>query len=540
MKKSQYLKAIGFIIITSVFLLNLHAQNPHVPIEKRGIVVYPSDIISLGAKQWVELLDNNHLNLLGIHADTRLETLPKLKSFLSSSEGQTLLIECKERNLDIEYELHVLQVLLPRSLFIEHPEYFRMDSNGKRQQDYNMCFTSDAAYVEIDKKIISIAKWLKPTTHRYFLWTDDVQNTFCKCEKCKHYSASEQALLYENRILSTLKKIDPEAQVAHLAYQSTLQAPKNVKPMQGVFLEYAPILRNYDDPLTEKHINDLMENLQVFPEETAHILEYWLDVSMFSGWQRDNLVKLPWLKEHVMRDVEDYRSLGLTSITSFGAWMNRDYMNQYGMDHIKKVLNDYGIILYNSEPVIIDGHLYDWDDNYYVNGLTDPWGLRYRDKTLFDYKTTDENFYFFFKVTDQSPTVLPFKEEQSVAGGDRVELFFSQKNNLPSYYCLEIDPNGNVLDYNAQYYRKFNEQWDFKSLLVETSVSENEYLVEGKISLRELRSLGLCEEIYLGIFRADYKSKEEVNWYTNKIPDSETPDFHIPSAFEKVSLKKYH
>ena len=55
--------------------------------------------------------------------------------------------------------------------------------------------------------------------------------------------------------------------------------------------------------------------------------------------------------------------------------------------------------------------------------------------------------------------------------------------------------------------------------------------------LDELKSLGLIDEVYLGVFRADYQDGGKVNWYTKTIPDSSTPDFHIPSAFQKIFLK---
>ena len=69
-------------------------------------------------------------------------------------------------------------------------------------------------------------------------------------------------------------------------------------------------------------------------------------------------------------------------------------------------------------------------------------------------------------------------------------------------------------------------------------VSDNEYIVEGKINLDELMSLGFVNQIYLGVFRADFQDLGKVNWYTKTIPDSETPDFHIPSAFEKILLNE--
>lgn len=43
--------------------------------------------------------------------------------------------------------------------------------------------------------------------------------------------------------------------------------------------------------------------------------------------------------------------------------------------------------------------------------------------------------------------------------------------------------------------------------------------------------------MYLGVFRADYQGLDTVDWYTKTIPDAKKPDFHVPSAFEKVSLQ---
>ena len=536
MQKRRYLKIVYTVIFSSLYFLTLFAQVPNISHEKRGIVLYPSDITSLGSLSWIELIRKNNINLVGIHTDTRLEPLTDLESFLKSKEGKAFLNACKEHDIDIEYELHALQDLLPRSTFHKNPEYFRLDEQGIRQQEYNMCFTSKLAYDEIEKNIRKITKWLKPSTHRYFFWTDDVQFAFCHCEGCKPYSVSEQALLYENNLLEMLCKIDPQAQVAHLAYTNTMESPKKVKPLEGVFLEYAPIQRNYDVGLTEKSLNDLKENLLVFPKETSHVLEYWLDVSMFSGWEKDNLVKLSWKKENFIRDIKTYKNLGINSITTFGAWINKDYINQYGVDHINKVLSEYGNTLNTFEKLSIDANLKDWDKNNYTYGLTDPWGLHKKDNTHFDYKIINDHFYFYFKITDNTPIISPYIEELSVNEDDRVELFFSSKKDLTKYHCVEINPEGNVLDYRAKFYRRFNDNWDFKSLRISTAVTENGYIVEGKISLDELKSLRLVDEVYLGVFRADYQDEEKVNWYTKTIPDSRTPDFHIPSAFEKISL----
>ena len=82
-----------------------------------------------------------------------------------------------------------------------------------------------------------------------------------------------------------------------------MASPQKVTSSEGVFLEYAPIQRNYNVGLTEQSLDALNANLLIFPKETAHILEYGLDVSIFSDWQKDKLVKLPWKKENFTRDV---------------------------------------------------------------------------------------------------------------------------------------------------------------------------------------------------------------------------------------------
>ena len=140
-----------------------------------------------------------------------------------------------------------------------------------------------------------------------------------------------------------LRKIDPEATVAHLAYLTTsLAPPKKVKPKEGIFLEYAPIARDYSKPLEERHVKNIKDNLEIFPAETAHILEYWLDVSMYSKWKRDNITELPWNKEYCDRDVEQYTSYGIKSVTCFGAWINKDYHDKFGKGKAENAVLEYG------------------------------------------------------------------------------------------------------------------------------------------------------------------------------------------------------
>jgi hypothetical protein len=349
MKTNSFIRFLVLMLFGICFIFKgcneSHTRKTGNTFSKRGIVVYPSDISSVGVDRWIDFMISADLNLLGIHGFNDTESLSKLESFIGSKDGVSLLENCRKNKIDVEFETHALHLLLPRDLFIAHPEYFRMDTNGVRQNDLNMCFSSEDAYEEIEKNIRSVIRWLKPTTDRYFFWADDGYNGYCHCESCARYTESEQALIYENRLLKILQNINPSASLAHLAYNNTYKAPMEIKPDKGIFLEYAPIDRDLSKPIPEEHIRNLKDNLKVFPENTAHVLEYWIDVSKFSGWDRDILVKIPWNEQNCERDVELYRRLGIQSITSFGVWINNDYLSKYGEDNTRRVLKEYGSAL---------------------------------------------------------------------------------------------------------------------------------------------------------------------------------------------------
>jgi hypothetical protein len=145
-----------------------------------------------------------------------------------------------------------------------------------------------------------------------------------------------------------LRVVDPEASLAHLAYSNTLAPPKAVKAEPRVFLEYAPIRRRYDlayskqtDPAQPDALSALDANLRVFPADTAQVLEYWLDVSRFSGWKRP-AVKLPWRPDVLEADVATYRSRGIRHVTSFAVYVDADYRRRFGEPTF---IAEYGAIL---------------------------------------------------------------------------------------------------------------------------------------------------------------------------------------------------
>ena len=155
----------------------------------------------------------------------------------------------------------------------------------------------------------------------------------------------------------------------------------------------------------------------------------------------------------------------------------------------------------------------------------------------------DENYlYFLFEVADTSINLYTSRNENDVAKGDRVELFFSGTKKLEQYYCLEISPAATILDYHAGYYRVFDNAWHLNGLQVAGHITEGHYTVEGKIPLKFLRPMiaGETNTLHAGIFCADYYGTEEqeVVWHSWINPGTPKPDFHIPAAFGVFLLEQ--
>ena len=271
----------------------------------------------------------------------------EIAAFVKTDLGQKFLDQCRQHGLEVEHELHALGDLLPRELFEKDKEMFRMDEQGQRVRDHNLCVHSQPALEVAAEKAADYTRLLPSTTGRYFYWIDDGM-PMCRCPKCRGYSDSDQALIFANHLWRAIRGVDPRARLAHLAYANTLEPPKQVRPAPGIFLEFAPIERRYDLPFSRRDarspsrdllhgrmLDALDANLEWFGRDGAQALEYWLDVSRFSGWKRDQTVEIPWNDAVFRDDLGTYARRGIRHVTSFAAWLDGDYARRWGVAPVR-------------------------------------------------------------------------------------------------------------------------------------------------------------------------------------------------------------
>ncbi len=191
------------------------------------------------------------------------------------------------------------------------------------------------------------------------------------------------------------------------------------------------------------------------------------------------------------------------------------------------------------------GMLPEWDRAEVLDEFHSPWTQDGVPPMTFRALWNEDAFMFRFEVVDSDIRIYTAtNHKMEVVHSDRVEVFFRTNEKMDPYYCLEMDPLGRVLDYRTVFYRKFEYGWQWPgngSLNVRTGLLPLGYWVEGAIRLNSLRELGLLKDgkLEAGLFRGkclEPHPNSSFQWISWVKPESETPDFHIPSAVGNIHL----
>ena len=127
--------------------------------KKQGIIIHPEEL----TEQMLELLKNTNINVLGLHPAGGRNAARNLENFLllmETEEFQNKLQEVRKLGILIEYEMHVLSWLVPRELYADVPEWFRMNQEGKRVNDYHVCVSNPEVLEYISQRTEQLTKCL--------------------------------------------------------------------------------------------------------------------------------------------------------------------------------------------------------------------------------------------------------------------------------------------------------------------------------------------------------------------------------------------
>lgn len=295
---------------------------------KTQLLIHPEELND----KWIDRAARLGVDVLGLHpvgGKAAPESLRALLQKLETPAFRALLDRAAEKGLSIEYELHAAGYLAPRELFASHPEYFR-EWDGERVADVNFCPSSPEMLDIVARRAAELAGKLYRSTHNYYFWMDDKKESECHCPLCRELSPSDQQMLVMNRIIGELRKTDPEAKLAYLAYFKCTPPPEKVKPAPGIFLEYAPFEKDMTVRVGEEPVGREVDALLAhFPAKDAKILEYWYDNSLFSKWKKPPVRFVP-DNRLIADDIAFYRARGAEYISSFACYLGKDYEALWG------------------------------------------------------------------------------------------------------------------------------------------------------------------------------------------------------------------
>lgn len=164
-------------------------------------------------------------------------------------------------------------------------------------------------------------------------------------------------------------------------------------------------------------------------------------------------------------------------------------------------------------------------------------------KTEFRALHDDRHLHFRFDCEDKDIVLGGGATVKDRAlGSDRVEIFFATDLKLTPYYCLEMTPRGEALEYSARFHRRMDWDWTCDGLRLEGSIKRDHYRVTGSIPMATLGKLGVLHgrEICAGIYRAEFRHQPDgtihSGWMPWINPQTDKPDFHVPASFGVLEL----
>ncbi len=274
---------------------------------------------------WVVWAGRNRLNTIFFHTTNGSLALGAVPESQYLAFKAVYLPLMQERGMTLEHGGHGLADLLPRSLFTQMPEAFRLNT-GKRTPDHNFCPSCQPG-LDIIRQNAEKHFSAHPEVDVFHLWADDIPGGgWCECETCCAYTASEQLLLATNAVAEALQAVNPAAQISFIAYHDTETLPVKVTPHPNVHMLWAPRMRCYahgsEDAacsLNVPHYNQTFrKQAQYFQHskaKPARIFEYYLDAVLFKS-------VLPPLPAVIQQDVRFYRDAGAHTLQ---ALMTGDY-----------------------------------------------------------------------------------------------------------------------------------------------------------------------------------------------------------------------
>ncbi|MFO1497334.1 MAG: DUF4838 domain-containing protein [Verrucomicrobiota bacterium] len=148
--------------------------------------------------------------------------------------------------------VHSFDLLIPRELYKEHPEYFPL-INGERQDGYVQRCLSHPDVLQLARA--TVRQWIQqhPDATIISVSQNDTYHN-CQCDACRAVDEAEgtpmgSLLKFVNAIASDIASDYPQVRFDTLAYQYSRKPPKTIRPHPNVIIRLCSIECCFAHPL---------------------------------------------------------------------------------------------------------------------------------------------------------------------------------------------------------------------------------------------------------------------------------------------------
>lgn len=158
---------------------------------------------------------------------------------------------------------HTYTALLPpETYFVAHPEWFTDPNNGSKPctsasampkgQNTQLCLSNPEVLDELTKQALL---WIEKNPEAgYISISPNDSDYHCTCPECSKLREQEGSqsgpdVHFVNQVAERINQKYPDFWVETLAYRSTVNPPKTIRPQGNVLIRLAPINADYGHPL---------------------------------------------------------------------------------------------------------------------------------------------------------------------------------------------------------------------------------------------------------------------------------------------------
>lgn len=168
-----------------------------------------------------------------------------------------------------------------QNLWKEHPEYFTMNSDGKRQQGRQYCMSNPGLRKLLAERILENMK-RNPDMNSFDVSANDTPGRFCSCPDClvlekKYGSIGGPLFDFFLEFCPVAAKKFPGKYITTLIYRKnqTQKPPENIRFPENFVAVFAPINDNFAEDWNHPDNRETYEDLKKWCEITGKVLVWY-------------------------------------------------------------------------------------------------------------------------------------------------------------------------------------------------------------------------------------------------------------------------